>query len=51
MKLHIILSGAFQVKRPPEVYLYLRPKGLSDGKESYVSVDLEVKCPPNYPDV
>ncbi|XP_023658138.1 eIF-2-alpha kinase GCN2 isoform X1 [Paramormyrops kingsleyae] len=41
----------WKVKRPPEVYLYLRPKGLSDGKESYVSVDLEVKCPPNYPDV
>ncbi|XP_073683302.1 eIF-2-alpha kinase GCN2 isoform X1 [Garra rufa] len=41
----------WKVKRPPEFYLYLRPKGLSYGQTSYVSVDLEVKCPPTYPDV
>uniref|UniRef100_A0A672K2F0 non-specific serine/threonine protein kinase n=1 Tax=Sinocyclocheilus grahami TaxID=75366 RepID=A0A672K2F0_SINGR len=37
--------------RPPEVYLTLRPKGLAYGQTSYVSVDLQVKCPPTYPDV
>ncbi|XP_064182546.1 eIF-2-alpha kinase GCN2 [Anguilla rostrata] len=41
----------WKVKRPPEVYLSLRPKGLSNGQESYVKVDLQVKCPPTYPDV
>ncbi|KAJ8341453.1 hypothetical protein SKAU_G00337440 [Synaphobranchus kaupii] len=41
----------WKVKRPPEVYLCLRPKGLRNGQESYVKVDLEVKCPPTYPDV
>uniref|UniRef100_A0A672K135 non-specific serine/threonine protein kinase n=1 Tax=Sinocyclocheilus grahami TaxID=75366 RepID=A0A672K135_SINGR len=41
-------AGVF---RPPEVYLTLRPKGLAYGQTSYVSVDLQVKCPPTYPDV
>ncbi|XP_018597701.1 eIF-2-alpha kinase GCN2 isoform X2 [Scleropages formosus] len=41
----------WKVKRPPEVYLSLHPKGLECGQESYVKVDLEVKCPPTYPDV
>ncbi|CAB1330846.1 unnamed protein product [Coregonus sp. 'balchen'] len=41
----------WKIKRPPEVYLCLRPNGLSNGKESYVTVDLQVKCPPTYPDV
>ncbi|KAG7466333.1 hypothetical protein MATL_G00163870 [Megalops atlanticus] len=41
----------WKIKRPPEVYLCLRPKGLSNGQESYVKVDLQVKCPPTYPDV
>ncbi|KAJ8399100.1 hypothetical protein AAFF_G00414790 [Aldrovandia affinis] len=41
----------WKVKRPPEVYLCLRPKGLNSGQESYVKVDLQVKCPPTYPDV
>ncbi|XP_030637296.1 eIF-2-alpha kinase GCN2 [Chanos chanos] len=41
----------WNIKRPPEVYLSLRPQGLSNGQESYVSVDLQVKCPPKYPDV
>ncbi|MFT7802001.1 eIF-2-alpha kinase GCN2 isoform X1 [Arapaima gigas] len=39
------------VRRPPEVHLSLRPKGLGYGQESYVKVDLEVKCLPAYPDV
>uniref|UniRef100_A0AAY5K186 eIF-2-alpha kinase GCN2 n=1 Tax=Esox lucius TaxID=8010 RepID=A0AAY5K186_ESOLU len=41
----------WKIQRPPEVYLCLRPNGLSNGKESYVTVDLQVKCPPTYPDV
>ncbi|XP_031435954.1 eIF-2-alpha kinase GCN2 [Clupea harengus] len=41
----------WKIKRSPEVYLYLRPKGLGNGQESYVSVDLQVKCPLTYPDV
>uniref|UniRef100_A0A8C7G3S4 eIF-2-alpha kinase GCN2 n=1 Tax=Oncorhynchus kisutch TaxID=8019 RepID=A0A8C7G3S4_ONCKI len=41
----------WKIKRPPEVYLCLRPNGLSNGKESYVTVDLQVKIPPTYPDV
>lgn len=40
----------WKVKRPPEVHLYLRPKGLNNGQECYVTVDLQVKCPPTYPD-
>ncbi|XP_053488960.1 eIF-2-alpha kinase GCN2 isoform X2 [Ictalurus furcatus] len=40
----------WKIKRPPEVYLYLRPKGLSHGQECYVTVDLHVRCPPTYPD-
>ncbi|XP_023279417.1 eIF-2-alpha kinase GCN2-like, partial [Seriola lalandi dorsalis] len=38
----------WKVKRPPEVHLCLRP---NNGQESYVTVDLQVKCPPTYPDV
>ncbi|KAG9336525.1 hypothetical protein JZ751_002872 [Albula glossodonta] len=41
----------WKVKRSPEIYLCLRPKGLNNGQESYVKVDLQVKCPPTYPDV
>ncbi|CAB1335133.1 unnamed protein product [Coregonus sp. 'balchen'] len=41
----------WKIKVPPEVYLCLRPNGLSNGKESYVTVDLQVQCPPTYPDV
>ncbi|KAG8013633.1 eIF-2-alpha kinase GCN2 [Nibea albiflora] len=41
----------WKVKRPPEVHLCLRPNGLSTGEECYVTVDLQVKCPPTYPDV
>ncbi|XP_063039722.1 eIF-2-alpha kinase GCN2 isoform X2 [Engraulis encrasicolus] len=41
----------WKIKRPAEVYLNLRPKGLGNGQKSYVSVDLQVKCPPTYPDV
>lgn len=41
----------WKVWRPPEMHLYLRPKGLSYGQMSYVSVDLQVKCPATYPDV
>ncbi|KAM9356242.1 eIF-2-alpha kinase GCN2 isoform 2-T2 [Pholidichthys leucotaenia] len=41
----------WKVKRPPEVYLCLRPNGLNNGQECYVTVDLHVKCPPTYPDV
>uniref|UniRef100_UPI003AAED41E eIF-2-alpha kinase GCN2 n=1 Tax=Centroberyx gerrardi TaxID=166262 RepID=UPI003AAED41E len=41
----------WKIKRPPEVYLCLRPNGLSNGQECYVTVDLQVKCPPTYPDV
>uniref|UniRef100_A0A3B4CSF3 non-specific serine/threonine protein kinase n=1 Tax=Pygocentrus nattereri TaxID=42514 RepID=A0A3B4CSF3_PYGNA len=41
----------WKIKCPPEMYLYLRPKGLSYGQECYVTVDLQVKCPPTYPDV
>ncbi|XP_037602746.1 eIF-2-alpha kinase GCN2 [Sebastes umbrosus] len=40
----------WKVKRPPEVHLYLRPNGLNNGQECYVTVDLQVKCPPTYPD-
>ncbi|KAG9268185.1 eIF-2-alpha kinase GCN2 [Astyanax mexicanus] len=47
----IRLKHPWKVKRPPEVYLSLRPKGLSYGQECHVTVDLEVKCPPTYPDV
>uniref|UniRef100_A0A3B3DUQ8 Eukaryotic translation initiation factor 2 alpha kinase 4 n=1 Tax=Oryzias melastigma TaxID=30732 RepID=A0A3B3DUQ8_ORYME len=39
------------VKRPPEVFLCLRPNGLNNGQECYVTVDLQVKCLPDYPDV
>lgn len=54
-----VLGGAFpvtvgvclQVKRPPEVYLCLRPNGLNNGQGCYATVDLQVKCPPSYPDV
>uniref|UniRef100_A0A3Q3JRV8 RWD domain-containing protein n=1 Tax=Monopterus albus TaxID=43700 RepID=A0A3Q3JRV8_MONAL len=35
---------------PPEVHLCLRPKGLNNGQGCYVTVDLQVKCPPTYPD-
>ncbi|XP_012735562.2 eIF-2-alpha kinase GCN2 [Fundulus heteroclitus] len=41
----------WKVKRPPEVHLCLRPNGLNNGEECYVTVDLLVKCPPTYPDV
>ncbi|KAJ8290413.1 hypothetical protein GJAV_G00012550 [Gymnothorax javanicus] len=41
----------WKIKRPPEVFLTLSPKGLNNGQESYVKVDLQVKCPPTYPDV
>ncbi|XP_068195813.1 eIF-2-alpha kinase GCN2 [Antennarius striatus] len=41
----------WKVRRPPEVYLRLRPNGLSTGDGCYVTVDLQVKCPPTYPDV
>lgn len=41
----------WKVKRPPEVHLCLRPNGLNNGEECYVTVDLQVKCPPKYPDV
>ncbi|XP_067310946.1 eIF-2-alpha kinase GCN2 isoform X2 [Pseudorasbora parva] len=41
----------WRVRRPPEVYLKLRPKGLAHGQTSFVSVDLQVKCPETYPDV
>ncbi|XP_070835597.1 eIF-2-alpha kinase GCN2 [Chaetodon trifascialis] len=41
----------WKVKRPPEVHLCLRPNGLSTGEECYVTVDLQVKCSPTYPDV
>ncbi|XP_056281578.1 eIF-2-alpha kinase GCN2 isoform X3 [Pseudoliparis swirei] len=40
----------WKVKRPPEVHLCLRPNGLNNGQECYVTVDLQVKCPPTYPD-
>ncbi|XP_059209001.1 eIF-2-alpha kinase GCN2 isoform X2 [Centropristis striata] len=40
----------WKVKRPPEVHLCLRPNGLSHGEECYVTVDLQVNCPPTYPD-
>ncbi|XP_053702069.1 eIF-2-alpha kinase GCN2 isoform X1 [Synchiropus splendidus] len=41
----------WKVKRHPEVYLCLRPNGLNQGQGCYVTVDLQVKCPPTYPDV
>uniref|UniRef100_A0A8D0CTB9 eIF-2-alpha kinase GCN2 n=1 Tax=Sander lucioperca TaxID=283035 RepID=A0A8D0CTB9_SANLU len=41
----------WKVKRPPEVHLCLRPNGLNNGQECYVTVDLQVKCPSTYPDV
>lgn len=41
----------WKVKRPPEVHLCLRPNGLTQRQECYVTVDLQVKCPPAYPDV
>ncbi|TKS86524.1 eIF-2-alpha kinase GCN2 [Collichthys lucidus] len=44
-------NDPWKVKRPPEVHLCLRPNGLSTGEECYVTVDLQVKCPPTYPDV
>uniref|UniRef100_A0A3B4ET76 RWD domain-containing protein n=1 Tax=Pundamilia nyererei TaxID=303518 RepID=A0A3B4ET76_9CICH len=43
-------NDPWKVKRPPEVYLCLRPNGLNTGQECYVTVDLHVKCPPTYPD-
>ncbi|CAL8286275.1 unnamed protein product [Lota lota] len=43
-------NDKWKIKRPPEVYLCLRPKGLNTGQESYVTVDLQVKCPVTYPD-
>ncbi|XP_037097500.1 eIF-2-alpha kinase GCN2 [Syngnathus acus] len=44
-------NDPWKVKRPPEVHLCLRPKGLNYGQECYVTVELQVKCPSNYPDV
>ncbi|XP_074548243.1 eIF-2-alpha kinase GCN2 [Halichoeres trimaculatus] len=44
-------KDTWKVKRPPEVHLCLRPNGLNTGDECYVTVDLQVKCPPTYPDV
>ncbi|KAM3870802.1 eIF-2-alpha kinase GCN2 [Diretmus argenteus] len=44
-------NDTWKIKRPPEVYLCLRPNGLSNGQECYVTVDLQVNCPPTYPDV
>uniref|UniRef100_A0AAV2JI99 non-specific serine/threonine protein kinase n=1 Tax=Knipowitschia caucasica TaxID=637954 RepID=A0AAV2JI99_KNICA len=41
----------WKVKRPPEVYLCLRPNGLNHKQECYVTVDLLVKCPATYPDL
>ncbi|KAM6961283.1 eIF-2-alpha kinase GCN2 [Aplochiton taeniatus] len=41
----------WKIKRPPEVYLCLRPNGLSNGQQCYVTVDLRVQCLPTYPDV
>lgn len=41
----------WKVKRPPELYLCLRPNGLNNDGECYVTVDLHVKCPAAYPDV
>ncbi|XP_061598878.1 eIF-2-alpha kinase GCN2 isoform X1 [Cololabis saira] len=41
----------WKVKRPPEVHLCLRPSGLNYGQECYATVDLQVKCPPKYPDM
>uniref|UniRef100_A0A8C9XRQ1 non-specific serine/threonine protein kinase n=1 Tax=Sander lucioperca TaxID=283035 RepID=A0A8C9XRQ1_SANLU len=41
----------WKVKRPPEVHLCLRPNGLNNGQECYVTVDLQVKCPSTYPDI
>lgn len=41
----------WKVKRPPEVHLCLRPNGLNNGQECYVTVDLQVKCSDTYPDV
>ncbi|XP_027856533.1 eIF-2-alpha kinase GCN2 [Xiphophorus couchianus] len=40
----------WKVRRPPEMHLCLRPSGLNNGQECYVTVDLLVKCPPTYPD-
>ncbi|XP_069574792.1 eIF-2-alpha kinase GCN2 isoform X2 [Brachyistius frenatus] len=40
----------WKVKRPPEVFLCLRPNGLNHGQACYVTVDLQVRCPPTYPD-
>ncbi|XP_054469210.1 eIF-2-alpha kinase GCN2 [Anoplopoma fimbria] len=40
----------WKVKRPPDVHLCLRPNGLNNGQECYVTVELLVKCPPTYPD-
>ncbi|KAG7226180.1 hypothetical protein INR49_014275 [Caranx melampygus] len=44
-------NDPWKVKRPPEVHLCLRPNGLNNGQQCYVTVDLQVKCPPTYPDV
>ncbi|XP_077411506.1 eIF-2-alpha kinase GCN2 [Vanacampus margaritifer] len=44
-------NDPWKVRRPPEVHLCLRPKGLNHSQECYVTVDLQVKCSPNYPDV
>ncbi|AWP16645.1 putative eukaryotic translation initiation factor 2-alpha kinase 4 [Scophthalmus maximus] len=41
----------WKVKRPPEVHLCLRPNGLNNGQECFATVDLQIKCPPTYPDV
>ncbi|XP_064415795.1 eIF-2-alpha kinase GCN2 [Latimeria chalumnae] len=44
-------AGPWKVQRPPEIHLSLRPRGLSSDKDVYVKLDLNVKCPPTYPDV
>uniref|UniRef100_A0A3Q1HEU7 eIF-2-alpha kinase GCN2 n=1 Tax=Anabas testudineus TaxID=64144 RepID=A0A3Q1HEU7_ANATE len=41
----------WKVKRPPEVHLCLRPNGLNNGQECYATVDLQIRCPPTYPDM
>ncbi|XP_076017704.1 eIF-2-alpha kinase GCN2 [Genypterus blacodes] len=44
-------NDPWKVKRPPEVHLCLRPNGLNNGQECYVTVELQVKCSSTYPDM
>ncbi|XP_043929768.1 eIF-2-alpha kinase GCN2 isoform X2 [Protopterus annectens] len=43
-------TDSWKVKRPPEIFLALRPLYVTGEEEIHVRADLLVRCPPTYPD-